>query len=82
MSRQTGTIIDKMFHSEALQEEVPLLLYLPASFSPLYKYSLLIAQDGKDYFQMGKIGRVADRLLEERKIKNIIIQRILDMKNN
>ena len=73
MSRQTGTIIDKTFHSEALQEEVPLLIYLPPAFSPLYKYSLLIAADGKDYFQMGRIGRVADRLLEEDKIENIII---------
>lgn len=50
-----------------------LLIYLPANFSPLYKYSLLIAQDGRDYFQLGRIGRLADEYLFEREIENLII---------
>ena len=61
------------FHSKELGEEILLLVYLPANFSPLYKYSLLIAQDGRDYFQLGRIGRLADEFLYNREIENLII---------
>lgn len=70
---QRGTIEELTFHSEELGEEIQLLIYLPANFSPLYKYSLLIAQDGRDYFQLGRIGRLADEYLNEKEIENIII---------
>ncbi|MFJ7729321.1 alpha/beta hydrolase [Neobacillus sp. NPDC097160] len=68
-----GTIKELTFQSLELGEEMQLLVYLPANFSPLYKYSLLIAQDGRDYFQLGRIGRLADEFLFEREIENIII---------
>jgi enterochelin esterase-like enzyme len=68
-----GTIKEITFKSMELGEEIELLIYLPANFSPLYKYSLLIAQDGKDYFQLGRIGRLADEYLNKREIENIII---------
>ncbi|MFK9095460.1 alpha/beta hydrolase [Bacillus salipaludis] len=68
-----GTIKELTFQSLELGEEMELLVYLPANFSPLYKYSLLIAQDGRDYFQLGRIGRLADEFLFEREIENIII---------
>lgn len=68
-----GTIKELTFHSEALGEDMQLLVYLPANFSPLYKYSLLIAQDGRDYFQLGRIGRLADEYLYAREIENLII---------
>lgn len=73
MSTRNGTIKSYMFQSEALAEEIELLVYLPYNFSPLFKYTLVIAQDGRDYFQMGRIGRVADELLENDEIENIII---------
>lgn len=73
MTVNVGTIKGVTFTSKELKEEIEILIYLPATFSPLYKYSLLIAQDGKDYFQMGKIGRVADKLFQENKIENAII---------
>ncbi|WP_066071256.1 alpha/beta hydrolase [Neobacillus soli] len=68
-----GTIKELTFHSVELGEEMQLLVYLPANFSPLYKYSLLIAQDGRDYFQLGRIGRLADEFLFDREIENLII---------
>lgn len=68
-----GTIKEITFQSKELGEDVQLLVYLPANFSPLYKYSLLIAQDGRDYFQLGRIGRLADEFLFEREIENLII---------
>ncbi|MFC4353651.1 alpha/beta hydrolase [Chryseomicrobium palamuruense] len=68
-----GKIEERKFYSTALDEEITLLIYLPATFSPLYKYSLLIASDGRDYFQLGRLSRVADELLDEEKIENVII---------
>jgi enterochelin esterase-like enzyme len=73
METPKGTIKEHSIKSNELGEEIPLLIYLPANFSPLYKYSLLIAQDGRDYFQLGRIGRLADEYLFEREIENLII---------
>ena len=73
MSHTRGTIKDITVASKELGEDIQLLVYLPASFSPLYKYSIIIAQDGRDYFQLGRIGRTADELLENKEIENIII---------
>ncbi|MBW8350442.1 esterase family protein [Bacillus sp. IITD106] len=68
-----GTITDIDFKSNELGETLSLLVYVPATFSPLYKYSLLIVQDGKDYFQMGRLARYTDELIDQGKIENIII---------
>ncbi|WP_438646618.1 alpha/beta hydrolase [Robertmurraya kyonggiensis] len=68
-----GKITEHFFESKELKETIQLLIYLPESFSPLYKYSLLIAQDGRDYFQLGRIGRVADELMKDGEIENLII---------
>lgn len=73
MSEARGTIKDYIFTSKELGEDIELLVYLPAVYSPLYKYSIIIAQDGRDYFQLGRIGRTADKLLENNEIDNIII---------
>lgn len=73
MNFPKGSIQDIPFYSKELGEDVNLLIYLPASYSPLYKYHLLIAQDGLDYFQLGRIGRVADELLFNQEIDNLII---------
>ena len=68
-----GTIKELTIYSDELSEDIQLLVYLPANFSPLYKYSLLIAQDGQDYFQLGRIARLADEFLFLREIENLII---------
>lgn len=68
-----GTITEAAFKSRELDEKLNLLIYLPPSYSPLNKYSLLIVQDGKDYFQMGRLTRFADGLLGEKKIEDLII---------
>ncbi|OLN23861.1 hypothetical protein BTO30_02660 [Domibacillus antri] len=68
-----GTIQDDIIHSKELGEEIPILIYVPADFSPMFTYSFLICQDGKDYFQMGRLPRVADELLEQEEIENMII---------
>jgi enterochelin esterase-like enzyme len=68
-----GSIKDIKIDSKELGEEISLLIYLPASYSPLYKYTVAIAQDGKDYFQLGRVGRIADELLSDKEIENLII---------
>lgn len=70
---QKGTVMEQTVYSRELGEDMPLLVYLPSTFSPLYKYSVLIAQDGKDYFMFGKIGRVVEQLMEERAIDRTIV---------
>ncbi|MFY3790372.1 alpha/beta hydrolase [Ureibacillus sp. MALMAid1270] len=70
---EKGTIQDVAFFSEALQENIELLIYVPANYTPLYKYNILIASDGKDYFQLGGISKLADELIEDYEIENIII---------
>ncbi|PLT28492.1 alpha/beta hydrolase [Peribacillus deserti] len=73
MALPQGTIKDYRLYSSSLEEEMELLIYFPDSFSPLYKYTVVIAQDGRDYFQLGRIGRAADELLYNKEIENIII---------
>ncbi|AYC29041.1 alpha/beta hydrolase [Paenisporosarcina cavernae] len=68
-----GTLEDITLFSDALQEDMQLLIYKPATYSPLYKYSVLFVSDGKDYFQLGRLSRVADELLENKEIENLII---------
>lgn len=73
MAYPKGTIKEFSFYSNELGEEISLLIYLPANYSPLYKHSLLIAQDGRDYFQLGRIGRLADELLFNKEMEKLII---------
>ncbi|GLC87718.1 alpha/beta hydrolase [Lysinibacillus piscis] len=68
-----GSVQDVAFYSEALQEELQLYIYVPANYSPLYKYNILIASDGKDYFQLGGVTRLADELIDNYEIENVII---------
>ncbi len=59
MAPKNGTVQEKKFFSKELNEEMTLLVYLPSNYSPLYKYHVIIAQDGHDYFRLGES---ADRL--------------------
>lgn len=68
-----GTVREMTIYSRSLNEEIELIIYYPATYSPLYKYNILIAQDGRDYFNLGRIARVADKLLHNHEIENTII---------
>lgn len=68
-----GTIQERTFYSQELQEDLSLLIYLPYQYSQLYKYHLLIASDGRDYFQLGRIPRVTDELIDAQAIEPVII---------
>nr|WP_071316431.1 alpha/beta hydrolase-fold protein [Anaerobacillus isosaccharinicus]MBA5587599.1 esterase family protein [Anaerobacillus isosaccharinicus]QOY34224.1 esterase family protein [Anaerobacillus isosaccharinicus] len=68
-----GNIIDDFIESRFLQEKINLKTFLPNNHSPLYTYQLVIAQDGDDYLQKGKLASVASELLENKEINNCII---------
>ncbi|MBY6086578.1 alpha/beta hydrolase [Priestia flexa] len=72
MSESKRHLEELSFYSESLQEDVTLLVYLPSNYSTLYKYSLLIAQDGKDYIMYGRAPRLIDELMKESTIDRTI----------
>ncbi|AJH23498.1 MULTISPECIES: esterase family protein [Bacillus amyloliquefaciens group] len=73
MVSKNGIIHEKTLFSHELEEEMTVLVYLPATFSPLYKYHTVIAQDGHDYFRLGRIGRQAEELMSKGEIDRCII---------
>ncbi|UJL47646.1 esterase family protein [Virgibacillus sp. NKC19-16] len=68
-----GTMIEKEIKSDYLHETMTLKLYQPESFSPLYKYHICIMQDGDDYYQMGRIATLSDRLHDSEEITNTVL---------
>jgi enterochelin esterase-like enzyme len=70
---EKGTMKEEQFYSKYLEEEMELMIYLPPAFSPLYKYHILIVQDGRDYFNLGRLAKVADQLTNQHKIEDTII---------
>ncbi|GGG20122.1 hypothetical protein GCM10007425_13170 [Lysinibacillus alkalisoli] len=70
---ERGTIHDVSFFSKALQESIQLYIYTPANYTPLTEYQLLIASDGNDYFQLGGITKIADELIDDMEIDELII---------
>ncbi|WP_332691113.1 alpha/beta hydrolase [Halalkalibacter lacteus] len=68
-----GTIIETNIQSNELQEDISLLIYTPPNFTPLQTYDVLICQDGNDYFQLGRIPRQAEQLMDDGEIKETII---------
>ncbi len=73
MKQNKGIVEEITISSSALDEEVTLLVFKPANFSTLYKYHLVIAQDGQDYFNLGRISRVTEELLQDHSIPNTIL---------
>jgi len=67
-----GKIEEFTIHSKELGEDMQILVHLPKNYTPLYKYAVLIASDGKDYVQYGRIGRVIDELLDEGEIEDVL----------
>jgi enterochelin esterase-like enzyme len=72
MNMTRGNTQELTFYSESLQEDISLLVYLPSTFTPLLKHTLVIAQDGKDYLQLGRAKRVLEELQTEGKIDRTI----------
>ncbi|MFZ3589288.1 alpha/beta hydrolase [Bacillus sp. DJP31] len=73
MKQRKGTMEEITISSIALGEDLTFQLYKPSNYSTLYKYHLLIAQDGQDYFNLGRMARITEELLEDHSIPNTIL---------
>jgi enterochelin esterase-like enzyme len=72
-SKSHGITKEVTLHSHSLGEDIEVLIYFPSTYSPLYKYTVLIAQDGHDYFTLGRIAKTTEELLSSKEIDNTII---------
>ncbi|RBW69972.1 alpha/beta hydrolase [Bacillus taeanensis] len=70
---EKGRTEETTIYSERLGEEITIMVYLPPNYSTFLTYPVLIAQDGKDYFQLGRIASTTDRLINEEKVRAFII---------
>lgn len=61
---------DHTIQSQFLNEKIVIKVYEPEHFDPLYENQVCIMQDGDDYFHLGRIATVSDRLHEEQDIVN------------
>ncbi len=68
-----GSITTELFFSDALQEELKLLIYTPADFTPMLSYPVAIASDGNDYFQLGSLSRILDEKIEDGDIDEHVV---------
>ncbi|WEG11899.1 alpha/beta hydrolase-fold protein [Pullulanibacillus sp. KACC 23026] len=66
-------IQDHAIPSKELDEVISTRLYLPPNYSPLYTYPLIIAQDGPDYFDLGRLGTTLNQLLNENELEKVIV---------
>lgn len=67
-----GTMLVKDIDSHFLNEKMSIQIYQPESFSPLYKYNICLMQDGNDYFQMGRVATLSDKLHDSYEITNTV----------
>jgi enterochelin esterase-like enzyme len=68
-----STIEELLVKSDFLEETLITRLYLPKNYSPLYTYPLIIAQDGPDYFNLGRLGTLLTELSEAGQIEKVIV---------
>lgn len=73
MTTFQGTVYEEKINSKELNEEIPLLIYLPPQFTTLKKYPVLLAQDGPDYFQLGRLASTADEMIQAGEIEELIV---------
>ncbi|MFB4165686.1 alpha/beta hydrolase [Alteribacillus sp. JSM 102045] len=68
-----GKMTSLSFHSDLLEHTFDLPVYLPPNYNALYTYHLAIAQDGRDYFQLGRIGRKMEAAMKEGARDTIVV---------
>ncbi|GEK34301.1 alpha/beta hydrolase [Kurthia sibirica] len=68
-----GTMTTTTIFSTALQEDMKLLIYTPADYTPMMTYPVAIASDGNDYFQLGSLSRILDEKIEDGDIDEYLV---------
>ncbi|WP_407271017.1 alpha/beta hydrolase [Radiobacillus sp. PE A8.2] len=64
-----GKMIERQLNSSYLDETMTIKCYLPEVFTPLGNYHICIMQDGDDYFRMGRVATVSDKLHDDGEIE-------------
>lgn len=67
-----GKMINKDIYSTFLQEQQEVKVYLPETFDNLYETKCCFMQDGDDYFQMGRVATLSDKLHENGTLQNTV----------
>lgn len=65
-----GTMYDRLLTSKFLNETITIKIYEPEIVNPLYETNVVIMHDGDDYFQLGRIATVSDKLHDNDEIVN------------
>lgn len=73
MSSMRTTLQEHVIDSHFLGETLSMRLYLPPNYSPLYTYPLIIAQDGPDYFNLGRLGSQLDQFILDDQLQKVIV---------
>ncbi|MEE6451729.1 alpha/beta hydrolase-fold protein [Gottfriedia acidiceleris] len=73
MIQTNGTREEHTLYSEHIKKEITFTIYYSSMYTPLIKHHLLIAQDGQDYFNLGKVHRVIEKLTKEGSIQPTIV---------
>lgn len=71
-SIQHGTIQAKVFHSNTLNRNYQVFIYLPPGYSEFIEYPVVYYQDGSDYMNLAYARNIADNLLDIGRIKPVI----------
>lgn len=67
------TIVKEEVPSRLLDAPRPVKVYLPPGYNELVSYPVVYCQDGNDFFTMGRIATVTNRLILEEDMEPIII---------
>ena len=67
-----GKMQDHLLKSEYLAESIEITWYLPENFSSMSPYHTCLMQDGDDYFQMGRVATLSDKLHENGEIATTV----------
>lgn len=70
---KTGTLNQTIFHSEILERDITLSIYLPEDYTPLFKNKVIFCFDGLDFFRYGQIHRTYEQLRKAGKIERAIM---------
>lgn len=65
-----GKMYDRTIESKHLTESITIKIYEPEQFDSLYENYVCIMQDGDDYFHLGRVATVSDRLHDDFDIVN------------
>ncbi len=68
-----GTIETMRLHSEALEREDEISVYLPARFRTTRRYGLLVVHDGLDYLRFSSFQTVLDNLIHRGELAPLVV---------